>query len=215
MSLDEWIALWSLALAATFTPGPNTTLSTALGAQGGLRHALPFVSAVPVGWVLLLGLCSAGVGAAVLEAPALRGVMVWGGAGYLLWLAWQIGRSASLPGSTSDKLTISFGRGVMLQFLNPKAWMLVLAIVAGWIGGMPQAGARFAQALPVVVGCTLGSNLLYAWVGSRLQPWLEGPIIEGQPSGRRLRRFNAVMGLALAISALWMLLRAQPAAPMG
>ena len=78
MSASEWIALLTLATATTFTPGPNTTLSTALAAQGRLRRALPFVSAVPVGWTLLLALCTAGVGALVLAVPALRLGIVWG-----------------------------------------------------------------------------------------------------------------------------------------
>jgi threonine/homoserine/homoserine lactone efflux protein len=50
-----------LATASSFTPGPNTTLSTALAANFGLRRAMA-LSAVPVGWSLLLALCSAGVG---------------------------------------------------------------------------------------------------------------------------------------------------------
>ena len=50
----------------SFSPGPNTTLSTALAANGGLPRAMRFVWAVPVGWSLLLGLCAAGLGALVL-----------------------------------------------------------------------------------------------------------------------------------------------------
>ena len=49
MSTQEWGALLVLATATSFTPGPNTTLSTALAANRGLRHAMPFVLAVPDG----------------------------------------------------------------------------------------------------------------------------------------------------------------------
>ena len=56
MSAQELTALLLLSAATSFTPGPNTTLSTALAANLGLRSALRFVLAVPVGWGMLLGL---------------------------------------------------------------------------------------------------------------------------------------------------------------
>ena len=99
MTWQEFTALLVLATAMSFSPGPNTTLSTALAANGGLRHAMRFVVAVPVGWSLLLALCAAGVGALVVAVPALR----WGikalGVGYLLWLAWRLANSATLGSS--------------------------------------------------------------------------------------------------------------------
>ena len=73
MTWQEFTALLVLATAMSFSPGPNTTLSAALAANGGLRHAMRFVWAVPVGWSLLLLLCAAGVGGLVVAVPALRG----------------------------------------------------------------------------------------------------------------------------------------------
>ncbi len=54
MSTQEWWALLVLATATSFTPGPNTTLSATLAANGGMRAAMRFVLSVPVGWGLLL-----------------------------------------------------------------------------------------------------------------------------------------------------------------
>ena len=53
MTAAEFSALMLLSAATSFTPGPNTTLSTALAANFGLRRAMRFVCAVPVGWGLL------------------------------------------------------------------------------------------------------------------------------------------------------------------
>ena len=50
MNWQEFTALLVLATAMSFSPGPNTTLSTALAANRGLRRAMRFVLAVPVGW---------------------------------------------------------------------------------------------------------------------------------------------------------------------
>ena len=43
--------------AMSFSPGPNTTLSTALAANHGLRRALRFCVAVPTGWTLMMLAC--------------------------------------------------------------------------------------------------------------------------------------------------------------
>lgn len=72
MNWQEFTALLALATAMSFTPGPITTLSTALAANQRLRGALPFVCAVPEGWGLLLLASSWVVAALMLELPALR-----------------------------------------------------------------------------------------------------------------------------------------------
>lgn len=47
MSAAELAALLAFATAMSFTPGPNTALSTALAANLGLKRTLRFIAAVP------------------------------------------------------------------------------------------------------------------------------------------------------------------------
>jgi threonine/homoserine/homoserine lactone efflux protein len=206
MTPTEFSALLVLATATSFTPGPNTTLSTALAANFGLKRSLRFVCAVPVGWGLLLGLCAAGVGSLVVAAPLLRGAILAGGVAYLIWLAWRLSGSRSLSQVSAERLQVGFLQGIGLQFLNIKAWMLALSIVAGWIAGQPDPGTRFLQVLPVMLAYAFFSNLTYAAVGSLLRHWLAGPVIDGVPSGARLLVFNRLMALALVLTAVWMLM---------
>ena len=201
MNSVEFTALLVLATAASFTPGPNTTLSTALAANFGLRRALRFVLAVPVGWGLLLSLCAGGVGALVVALPWLRLGLQTLGVVYLLWLAFKLFRSgASLTQADPSRLNVTFWQGVMLQFLNIKAWMLALTVVAGWLAGREDAVARFAIVLPLMLAFGLASNLTYALVGSLLRNWLSGPA----NSGTRLRWFNRFMAAVLVLTAAWM-----------
>jgi len=81
MNWQEFITLLLLSTAASFTPGPNTTLSTALAANYGLKRAMTFVFAVPVGWGVLFTLCAAGIGALVVQVPILRQAITWLGCG--------------------------------------------------------------------------------------------------------------------------------------
>ena len=196
MTWQEFTALLVLATAMSFSPGPNTTLSAALAANGGLRHAMRFVWAVPVGWSLLLLLCAAGVGALVVAAPVLRGGIKAVGVGYLLWLAWKLSGTATLGVAAGDKLQIGFIEGVALQFVNIKAWLLALTIVAGWIVGREDHLQRLALVLPVMMAFAFASNLTYAAAGALLRHWLA--------QGRRLLWFNRAMAAVLVATALWM-----------
>lgn len=201
MNWQEFTALLILATAMSFTPGPNTTLSTALAANHGLRRALPFVCAVPVGWGVLLSLCALGLGALLLAVPLLGWAVKLVGVAYLLWLASKIARSRQLSEADAARMNVTFWQGAALQFVNIKAWMLALAIVSGWIAGHSEPGLRFAVVLPVMLAFAFVSNLSYALVGSLLRDWLSGP----KGSGRRLLGFNRVMAGVLVVTAIWML----------
>jgi threonine/homoserine/homoserine lactone efflux protein len=197
MTSSELSALLVLATVSSFTPGPNTTLSTAMGANHGLRHAMRFVCAVPVGWGILFVLCATGLGGLVVAFPPLRWGIVVLGNGYLLWLASRLWGNGSLQQADSAKLHVGFLQGVGLQFLNIKAWMLALAIVAGWVAGREDATERTLMLLPIMVAYGFFSNLTYAVAGSMLRHWLA--------HGRRLLVFNRCMAGALLATVVWLL----------
>ena len=197
MPLQEFTALLVLATAMSFTPGPNTTPSTALAANHGLRRSLRFVLAVPVGWVLLLALCALGVGALVTGIPALRWAIKGVGIAYLLWLAFKLSRSGQLAQAQQAQLQVGFGQGVLLQFVNIKAWLLALTIVAGWVAGQSDVTTRMLVVLPVMALYAFSSNLLYACIGAALRQWLA--------QGQRLLWFNRGMAALLVLTAIWML----------
>jgi len=196
MNWQEFTALLVLATAMSFSPGPNTTLSTALAANGGLPRAMRFILAVPVGWTLLLALCAAGVGALVMAAPGLRMAVQTLGIGYLLFLAWKLAGSAALGSANDAPLKVGFWQGVGLQFLNIKAWLLALTIVAGWIAGQADALHRFIIVAPVMLFYAFTSNFAYALAGALLRNWLA--------QGRRLLWFNRSMAAVLVLTAYWM-----------
>lgn len=202
MSAAELTALLVFCTAMSFSPGPNTTLATALAANLGLKRALRFCLAVPVGWTILMIGSGLGLGALVLGVPALRWSVKLAGVAYLLWLALRLARSAQLAEVDRRRLDVTFLQGVGLQFLNIKAWMLALTLTAGWVvnaAGQPAAnpGERLVIVCVAMVGFAFSSNLLYAVVGSLLRGWLA--------QGRRLLWFNRVLALVLVATAAWML----------
>jgi threonine/homoserine/homoserine lactone efflux protein len=134
-------------------------------------------------------------GRAVLAAPLLRLAIKAVGI-YLLWLAWKLSQTARLADADSTRLNVGFWQGALLQFVNIKAWMLALTIVAGWIAGRDDALQRLAVVLPVMLLFAFFSNLAYAATGALLRRWLA--------QGQRLLWFNRAMALVLVLTALWM-----------
>ena len=201
MNPTELTALLAFAAAMSFSPGPNTTLSTALAANRGLRPALRFCLAVPTGWTVLMLASGLGLGALVLGVPALRWALKAAGIAYMLWLAWKLAQSAQLAQADPDRLSVGFWQGVSLQFVNIKAWLLALTLSAGWVvnaGGQPAANPQ--QRLAIICGLmalfAFGSNFAYAMAGSLLRAWLT--------QGRRLLWFNRLLAIVLVSTAAWM-----------
>ena len=201
MSATELTALLLFCTAMSFSPGPNTTLSTALAANLGLKRALRFCLAVPAGWTLLMLATGLGLGALITGVPALRWGVKLGGVAYMLWLAWKLAGAGQLAQVDTARLNVTFWQGVGLQFLNIKAWMLALTLTAGWVvnaAGAPSTnpGERLALICAVMVVFAFTSNFTYALVGSLLRQFLA--------QGRRLLWFNRVLALVLLLTAGWM-----------
>lgn len=202
MTAAELTALLVFCTAMSFSPGPNTTLSTALAANLGLRRALGFCVAVPMGWTLLMLVSGLGLGALITGVPALRMAVTLLGVAYMLWLALKLSRAGQLTQVDSARLSVTFWQGVGLQFVNIKAWMLALTLSAGWVvnaAGQPSTnpGERLAIICGVMMVFAFTSNFLYAMVGSLLRQWLS--------QGSRLLWFNRALALVLVATAVWML----------
>lgn len=202
MNASELTALLAFCTAMSFSPGPNTTLSTALAANLGLRRALRFCLAVPAGWTLLMLGSGLGLGALITGVPALRWAVTLAGVAYMLWLALKLSRAGQMTALDTARLNVTFWQGVGLQFANIKAWMLALTLSAGWVvnaAGQPAAnpGERLAIICAVMAVFAFTSNFVYALVGSLLRQWLA--------QGTRLLWFNRALALVLVLTAYWML----------
>lgn len=202
LSAAQFAALLSLMTVGAFTPGPNTTIAAVTGANFGLRATLPHCIGVAFGFASILALCAAGVGALVLASPMLAMLVHAAGVLYLLWLALKLARSTVL----SDKQVLrplSVWQSAALQYANIKAWMLALATAASYMAGAESPLHRALLVCALFGGFGFVSNGVYGVIGASLRQWLQ--------VGHRIRWFNRGMGLALALTALWIALAGRPA----
>ncbi|KZY22921.1 lysine transporter LysE, partial [Alcanivorax sp. HI0035] len=114
-----------------------------------------------------------------------------GGALYLLYLAWQLVRTRDLKSDSYNAKPLTFMQAALFQWVNPKAWMMILTGVATFT--QPQ---DFTLSVAIVAGTFLivGLPLISSWnlFGAVLKNWLY--------RGRRLRAFNQAMAVLLVAS---------------
>ena len=182
------------SLVGSFTPGPNTTIATATGANFGFRAVVPHIAGVLVGMTTLLVLGSLGVTGLLLALPAAAGAIKWVGVLYMLYLGGLLLRSARWA-ETRVTRPLTFWQSAMFQYVNPKAWMLAAATASAYVPG-PGVPGRAAFICAVWSGACALSLVAWAWLGAALREWLR--------LGNRLRVFNALMAVSLIATAVWM-----------
>jgi threonine/homoserine/homoserine lactone efflux protein len=192
MTTEQAVAFLLFAVVAAVTPGPSNVMLTAAGANAGVLRGLPCLLGVTVGMGLMMFLVPLGLGSLVLAHPVALGVLHWGGAAFLLWLAWKIATSSSLD-ATEGGDPVGFAGAAIFQWVNPKSW-LVTASAAGTFlhadAGRPVVQAACLGGLFVLAA--LPSCFLWLAFGATVQHVLG--------TRRRLRAFNITMGVLLALS---------------
>jgi threonine/homoserine/homoserine lactone efflux protein len=198
MTFEGLLALCVYAFVTSITPGPSNLMLLASGANFGFVRTVPQVLGITAGFGSVLVASGLGLGAAVTAWPALHLALKVAGAGYLLYLAWRIGRSRALAqGGEAQGRPLTFLESAAFQWINPKAWVVAMTAMAVY----PSPDAPFLSVALVTAAFSLvnlPSVSAWAGFGTALKGWLADPV--------RLRRFNVAMGLLLAAT-LWPMLR--------
>ena len=190
-------ALTSLLIEVT--PGPNMTYLALIAATDGRRPGFAAVAGVATG-LAVVGLAAAlGLAALIDRVPVLYQALRWGGAAYLLWLAWKAwrgGEAASEHAALGSPMGRYFRRGLVTNLLNPKAAVFYLAVLPGFLA--PAAGVSDTltlSAVSVAVATAVHGGIVAA--AGAAQGWLSDP--------GRVAPVQRGMALALAGVALWLI----------
>lgn len=141
------------AFVASITPGPTTVLVLSHSARFGLRAALPIILGACCGAAALVLAVGSGLAEPLSRLPRVQALMQGVGIAWLSYLAWQIYR-APLPAVDAHTNTPRLGwlGAAGLQLINPKAWMMALAVVSVFAGNGSQVHvlslAFFVVSLP-------------------------------------------------------------------
>jgi len=154
-SATSLITFALVALGMVLTPGPNMIYLVSRSICQGRKAGLISLSGVATGFVFYM-LCAAfGITALFMAVPFAYDALRFGGAVYLLYLAWQAikpgGRSPfqvrELPVDGPRRLYLM---GLFTSLLNPKVAVLYLSLLPQFIH--PELGSVLSQAL--ILGST-------------------------------------------------------------
>ena len=187
------LPLMTYVATMSVTPGPNNIMLAASGVNFGFRRTLPHLLGVSVGNSVQVLIVASGLALVMAWLDALRLPLVVVGCGYLLWLALRQAR-AGQPGRGGRVSPLGFVAAALFQWVNPKAWMMVLNVAilflprdADWMTAAGLALLCMSVNLPCIT--------VWAVAGARLRTWLQQPAA--------LMAFNYTMAALLAATALW------------
>ncbi|MFX1675354.1 LysE family translocator [Paraburkholderia sp. A2WS-5] len=178
-------------VVTTITPGPNNTMLLASGVNFGFKRTVPHILGISAGVVVLMLSVGFGLGEIFRHVPWLYTALEAASVAYLLWLAWKIGTSGMLKERGGERRPMRFHEAIAFQWINPKAWMMVLT-AATTIRLSADFGVNTVvmAALFYVIG--LPCICVWAAFGTGMRRFLG--------DSRRLRLFNIAMALALVAS---------------
>ena len=196
MEPSLFLSMLGFLWVAAITPGPNNMLLTTSGANFGFMRSLLLMIGIMLGMQSILLLVAFGVGSLILVYPALHLVLKILGSLYLLWLAWKVATAAyeKLETDVAPPKPIRLYQGWLLQFLNPKAWLMALGAVASF----SLAGDAYRHSVMAIsIGMflvNLVSGVIWMGFGAMI-----GRILR---SRRAWKIFNLAMGLLTAACVL-------------
>ena len=121
----------------TLAPGPDVMYLLAKSLSDGAKSGVALAGGLSSGVVFHTGLVIFGVAALIQSSPAALSALKYGGAVYLLYLAWGAFRDKSelRIGSTdaAKNLLSLYRRGVLMNVLNPKVLLFFLAFLPQFV----------------------------------------------------------------------------------
>ncbi|MGB0505984.1 MAG: LysE family translocator [Pikeienuella sp.] len=194
MPFETIIALFGLSMAASWTPGPNTLMLAASGANFGLRRTMPHVMGIVTGFPVMMFAVCLGVGEIITASPLIGVVMRWAGAALLLWFAYRTATSGRAQTNARSR-PLTFLESAGFQWVNPKGWAFAIATATQFVTGQNVVvEGAICAAMYFVVG--LGASTGWASFGVGIRRFLS--------TDKRLRAFNLTMGIALAGCAIYL-----------
>lgn len=196
--LTSLAAFALIALGMVLTPGPNMIYLISRSISQGRVAGLMSLGGVALGFIFYLVCAAFGITALLLAVPFAYDALRFGGALYLLWLAWQAvrpgGRSPfqlkDLPKDSPRRL---FMMGFLTNLLNPKIAVMYLSLLPQFV--TPDNGNVAGQLLTLgitQIAISVSVNAMIAVMAGSIavflakrpfwavvQRWLMGMVLAG------------------------------------
>jgi threonine/homoserine/homoserine lactone efflux protein len=208
VSIETLGLLVIACLAINLSPGPSILLVTSISAAHGLKPAIFVILGMNTGAFVHIILAASGVAALLAASPLVFALIQYLGAGYLIYLGFNLWRSASsnsvATGYTEQEVRDAsawryFRRGLLVDLLNPKIALFLLAFILQFLHSVESPGFLVSVALGsvfLVTGVIVNSSIACVTAlgarraGGRNSQWIQ-------------RRIPAAVLVFLGLRLLW------------
>jgi len=208
--MNLFLPFMLFAFVASITPGPTNILVMTNSSRYGMRAALPIVLGGCAGAAAIVLLVGMGLGDLLGRHQGIQTVMSWVGIAWLTYLAWQIFSSPATaidprqatdsgnePGKKNTGPRMGLVGGASLQLINPKTWMMALAVVSVFAGTDADRTLRVAYLSLLFFLISIPCLIAWAYLGVSAAKFCR--------SASSMQRFNQVMAVLL-LASTWLTL---------
>ncbi len=198
------ISLISLTFLSIITPGPSNILMMSSSALFGWRKTIPLYLGINFGSGVLVTAAVYGLGTIIDTWPWLILVAKLFGATWLSYMSLQFFQNAKKKDSQHNiekseaTRPFRFYEGILMQWANPKAIIVAIAIAAAFIdvSETPLKSLIVILAIFVFVGMPTASTWLF--LGNMLNKLMSNE--------KYVRKFNLTMGFSILLTAFIILM---------
>ncbi|MGL1922143.1 MAG: LysE family translocator [Hyphomicrobiales bacterium] len=149
-------------IATTATPGPNTVMIVASGANFGIKRTLPHIFGILFGIIVVLAFIGIGFGQVFELYPQAQDILRYIGAAFLLYLAYKI---ATAKNNLNDNKNVGSPmsplQAALLQAVNPKVWVVMIGAIGAF---MSKDGNNYLElALMMATYAVISLPLQLGW----------------------------------------------------
>lgn len=173
------------------TPGPGVLSAAGVGAAFGRPAGLAYVAGLWAGNNMVSLIVITGLAAIIFSVPIIREILILLSTAYLGYLALRIALAGAKIAFITSQAKPGFGAGMILQFINPKAYAVNSALFSSF-AFMPDAYvSEVIIKILIFNALWIPLHLLWLEAGLKLQSLALSPA--------RTRQINYAMAVSLAM----------------
>lgn len=190
MSVEVWLAYLVACVVISVSPGAGAVNTMSNGMVYGVRHSLPAIMGLQLGYGAQFVIVGVGLGALLASSTTLFDAIKWLGVVYLVWLGIQKWRQPALKISRRSRCSLDyrkrFWQAALVNLSNPKATVFLVALLPQFLDPNQPQATQLAIMAVTGLGVDIMVMLGYATLATTLARWWKDE--------RYQRRINRVFG---------------------
>lgn len=197
MTFETWFAFLIACIVISISPGAGAVNTISNGMVYGVRHSLPAILGLQLGYGAQFLIVGIGLGALLASSGDIFILIKWLGVIYLIWLGIQKWRQMPLDISRSNECELNYSKrfwqAALVNLTNPKATVFLVALLPQFVDlnapRLPQFSIMALTGLCVDIVVMIG----YATLARTIARWMK--------SERHQRHINRIFGSLFMLAA--------------